>query len=220
MGDGHYLAPGSAAFEDVTVNYLNLPAVESGLKHIERIGIDTIHTRVMCLTGWLIEQLLSLRHSNGQAVIQLYGPANMFMRGGTVQVNFFGRDGSMIDCKVVEQMANQARISLRAGCHCNPGAREVALGLSRAELTACFHGEQGDRHDMSLEQVLQVVQGKTTGALRASLGLVSTFADVYAYVEFAKTFIDQSQEKQSQKEEPQSAGNESARQRIGLLTSV
>jgi hypothetical protein len=35
-----------------------------------------------------------------------------------------------------------------------------------------------------------VIDGKTTGALRASLGLVTTFADVYTYVQFARTFID------------------------------
>jgi hypothetical protein len=43
---------------------------------------------------------------------------------------------------------------------------------------------------MSFEQFLQVIDGKTTGALRASLGLVSSFADVYAYVQFAETFVD------------------------------
>ena len=52
----------------------------------------------MCLTGWLIEQLLALRHSNGRPVVQLYGPANTHMRGGTVQVNFFDPGGTMIDC--------------------------------------------------------------------------------------------------------------------------
>ena len=51
----HYLTPGPAGFEDGTVNYLSLPAVQIGLKFIESIGIDLIHTRVMCLTGWLIE---------------------------------------------------------------------------------------------------------------------------------------------------------------------
>ncbi len=69
----HYLTPGPAGFEDGTVNYLSLPAVEIGLKYIESIGIDLIHTRVMCLTGWLIEQLLALRHSSGR-------PADPFVR--------------------------------------------------------------------------------------------------------------------------------------------
>ena len=73
----HYLTPGPAGFEDGTVNYLSLPAVEFGLKYIESIGIDLIHTRVACLTGWLIDQLIALRHSNGAPVIHLYGPPNI-----------------------------------------------------------------------------------------------------------------------------------------------
>jgi molybdenum cofactor sulfurtransferase len=186
MGDGHYMMPGAAAFEDGTVNYLSLPAVEHGLRMIESIGIETIHTRVMCLTGWLIDQLVALRHSNGRPVVQLYGPASLDQRGGTVQVNFFDPQGRMIDCTAVEQLANAERISLRAGCHCNPGAREVALGLRRQELLACFQGQE----DRSFDAFLRVIEGQMTGALRASVGIVSSFADVYAYVQFARSFVD------------------------------
>jgi molybdenum cofactor sulfurtransferase len=182
----HYLTPGVAGFEDGTVNYLSLPAVEIGLQYIESIGIDLIHTRVICLTGWLIDQLVGLRHSNGSPLIQLYGPPNMERRGGTVQVNFFDPDGRLIDCNEVERLANEQRISLRAGCHCNPGARELALGLTPDELTACFRDKDG----LSFEQFLQRIEGKTTGALRASIGIATNFADVYKYVQFAETFVD------------------------------
>jgi selenocysteine lyase/cysteine desulfurase len=182
----HYLTPGPAGFEDGTVNYLSLPAVEIGLKWIESIGIDLIHTRVMCLTGWLIDQLLSLRHSNGQPLIRLYGPPNTDRRGGTIQVNFFDPDGAMFDCYALERLANAERISLRAGCHCNPGAREVALGFTQDDLAVCFR----DKEHLTFEQFLHAIDGKTTGALRASIGLATNFADVYKYVQFAKTFID------------------------------
>jgi len=186
VGDGHYLTPGPAGFEDGTVNYLNIPAVESGLKHIESIGIDVIHTRVMCLTGWLIDQLLRLQHSNGKPVIALYGPPNIHMRGGTVQVNFFDPAGELIDCNHIEALANELRISLRAGCHCNPGAREMALGFTQNDLLPCF----SSKDSLTFEQFLGVIEGKTTGALRASIGLVTTFADVYKYVQFAESFVD------------------------------
>ena len=53
-------APGAAQFEDGTVNYLNLPAVEIGLRYLDRIGIDTVHRRVGALGQWLIDQLGSL----------------------------------------------------------------------------------------------------------------------------------------------------------------
>jgi selenocysteine lyase/cysteine desulfurase len=182
----HYLTPGPAGFEDGTVNYLSLPAVEIGLRFIESVGIDLIHTRVMCLTGWLIDQLLALRHSNGNPLIRLYGPENTHRRGGTVQVNFFDPAGQMIDCNEVEQLANAQRISLRAGCHCNPGAREVALGFSREDLEVCFR----NKDHLNFEQFLQAIDGKTTGALRASLGIASNFADVYHYAQFAESFVD------------------------------
>ncbi len=182
----HYLTPGPAGFEDGTVNYLSLPAVEIGLKWIESIGIDLIHTRVTCLTGWLIDQLLSLHHSNGQPLIHLYGPPTTDRRGGTIQVNFFDRDGRLIDCNTVERLANAEHISLRAGCHCNPGAREVALGFSREDLEVCFR----DKDHLSFDQFLHAIDGKTTGALRASIGLATNFADVYKYVQFARMFID------------------------------
>ena len=38
QGDRYYLAEGEAAFEDGTLDYLALPAVEIGLQHIESIG--------------------------------------------------------------------------------------------------------------------------------------------------------------------------------------
>ena len=54
-----------AAFEDGIVNYLTIPAVGIGLRHPPIIGMDTISTRVRCLTGWLIDALTSLRHRSG-----------------------------------------------------------------------------------------------------------------------------------------------------------
>jgi molybdenum cofactor sulfurtransferase len=188
LGFGHYLSPGSAGFEDGTVNFLSLPAVEYGLKFIQSIGIELIHTRVMCLTAWLIDQLMGLHHSNGAPVIHLYGPSNTAMRGGAVEVNFFDPNGELFDCKYVEEMANMQRISLRAGCHCNPGAREAAFGLKQDDLALCFR----DIDSVTYEQFQERIHGQTTGALRASIGLVTTFADVFTYVEFAKSFIDTS----------------------------
>lgn len=182
----HYLTPGPAGFEDGTVNYLALPAVEIGLKFVEAIGVDLIHTRVMCLTGWLIEQLLALRHSSGAPLIRLYGPPNNHLRGGTVQVNFLDPDGSLVDCNIVERLANRQSISLRAGCHCNPGAREIALGFTRQDLEICFR----DKETLTFEQFLLGIDGKTTGALRASLGLVTNFEDIYKFLKFAETLID------------------------------
>ena len=185
-GRGFYRTPGAAGFEDGTLNYLSIPAIDIGLRHIAAVGIDTIHTRVMCLTGWLLTALTGLRHGNGQPMVRVYGPRGTELRGATVTVNFFDPAGALIDSQLVEQHANAAGISLRAGCHCNPGAREIALDFSEAELTASFR----DKDHLSYEQFIQVISGKTTGAARASLGLASTFADVYKFWEFAQGYRD------------------------------
>ena len=38
QGRAHILAPREAGFEDGTLNYLSIPAVQIGLRHLERIG--------------------------------------------------------------------------------------------------------------------------------------------------------------------------------------
>ena len=185
-GAGFYLTPGPAGFEDGTVDYLGIPAVGIGLDHISSVGVETIHTRVMCLTGWLLEALGALRHGNGAPVVRIYGPAGTDRRGATIAMNFFDPSGVLIDSVRVERQANMAGISLRSGCHCNPGVREVALGFSAEMMTAAFK----DKDRLRYEEFLHVIDGKTTGAARASMGLATTFADVYRFWEFAECFRD------------------------------
>lgn len=184
QGDGYYLAEGEAGFEDGTINYLTIPAVEIGLKHIEAIGIDVIHERVSCLTGWLLNALLNLHHRNGAPLIRLYGPADMYMRGGTVSFNLLDAQGNLINFRQIEARANAANISLRTGCFCNPGAGEVANNLTREDMSGCFREIQ----PMSFDEFLTFMDGKATGAVRVSLGLVSNFSDVYQFIQFVETY--------------------------------
>jgi molybdenum cofactor sulfurtransferase len=187
QGDRYYLQPGAEAFEDGTLNYLTLPAVEIGLRHIANIGIDTIHTRVAALTGGLLDELTALRHSGGAPLVRVYGPVNTHQRGGTVTLNFFDRERHFIDHRLIEQLANREKISLRTGCFCNPGGGELALGISADELTSCFI-RNADR--MTIDDFRRCIDDKSTGAVRVSIGLVTTFADVYRFIQFAHGLID------------------------------
>jgi selenocysteine lyase/cysteine desulfurase len=190
QADKYYLADGEAAFEDGTLDYLALPAVEIGVQHIESIGIDTIHERVRCLTGWLLDNLRTLRQTNGQPLVRIYGPSSTERRGGTVTFNFYGADGRAIDHRVVEERANAANISLRTGCFCNPGGGEVALGLSGTELSSCFRQPEHETH-LTVDDFRMCIDGKSTGAVRVSLGLVSNVADVNRFITFAREFAGQ-----------------------------
>jgi molybdenum cofactor sulfurtransferase len=188
QGDKYYLADGASAFEDGTLDFLALPAVEIGLEHIESIGIDIIHERVRCLTGWLLDHLLALKQTNGKPLVRLYGPPTMDRRGGIVTFNFYGADGRPIDHRVVEQAANSANISLRTGCFCNPGGGEVALGITGTELSSCFRQPEHETH-LTLDDFRMCIDGKSTGAVRVSLGMVSNAEDVERFIAFAKGFI-------------------------------
>ena len=185
-GDRFYLHQGAEGFEDGTINYLSLPAIEIGLNYISTIGYEMIHNRVVDLTDWLIKKLASICHSNGRNMISLYGPDSMDNRGGTIAMNFYDPDGHFIDHLQVEARANKMGISLRTGCFCNPGDGEMALGLSADELTSCF----AIKTNFEYQDFRSCLAEKSTGAVRVSLGLVSNFEDVYQMVKLAVSFID------------------------------
>jgi molybdenum cofactor sulfurtransferase len=188
QGDKFYLAEGAAAFEDGTVDYLNIPAIEIGLRHIESIGIEKIHTRVVCLTGWLLDNLKQMQHSSGVPLVRIYGPTSTDRRGGAVALNFFDPHGMPVDHQFIEEAASRHNISLRTGCFCNPGAGEIALGISSMELAACFT-QPGHNQRLSYDDFRLCIDGKASGAVRISVGLVSNFADVQAVLTFARSLL-------------------------------
>ncbi|MDI9546587.1 MAG: aminotransferase class V-fold PLP-dependent enzyme [Chloroflexota bacterium] len=190
QGEGwHYLIDGEAGFEDGTVNYLMLPGVEIGLRHLAAIGLDTIHTRVMSLTGWLLEQLHELRHSNGALVVRIFGPLDLVERGATIALNFLDPDGEPVDFRHTERLAAAANISLRTGCFCNPGAGEIAHEIPQDLMAGCFKSDTPVSY-AELYEWLKRNGGKTASTVRISLGVASSFADVYRFMHFAQQFQD------------------------------
>lgn len=185
-GDRYYLHQGAEGFEDGTLNYLSLPAIEIGLNHIHEIGYEMIHKRVVNLTDWLLKKLSTINHSNGKKLISIYGPDTIEKRGGTIAMNFYDPDGHFVDHLRVEARANEMGISLRTGCFCNPGDGEMALGLSADELTSCF----SIKTNFEYQDFRSCLTEKSTGSVRVSLGLVSNFEDVYRMVRLVESFID------------------------------
>jgi len=191
QGDGYCHHDNEAAFEDGTLDYLNLPAVEAGLKHVERVGIDTIHARVMALTDWLLKTLTALRHHNGRPLVRILGPTDTRMRGGTISMMLHDPEGIAFDERRIETLAGIAGISLRTGCFCNPGAGEIAHHLSEKEMRSFFH----DDDHVSFEDLRSTIQhgfGKSVASIRVSLGIASNFADVQRFVDFTADLLDRS----------------------------
>jgi len=181
----HDLHEGAEAFEDGTLNYLALPAIESGLRRLANGHLDAIHDRVMSLTAWTLDQLSRLRHAGGGPLVQVYGPLGATGRGGSIAFNLVDELGGLIDHREVERRANEVRISLRTGCFCNPGAGEAALGISGEELASCFRSN--DR--MTIDTFRGCLTDKGSGSVRVSFGVASTFRDAYALLQLVRTFL-------------------------------
>ena len=191
-GAWHQMLSDEAGFEDGTVNFLSIPDVAVGLDWIGGIGIDLINQRVGMLTSWLLECLGRMRHSSGAPMIRVYGPASSAARGGTVALNFLDPDGRVVDERAVARDASAARISLRTGCFCNPGAGEAAFGLTRGQLREAWRTlSRGLGVRATADDYLSLVGLPTGGAVRVSLGVASTLDDVDAFLDFAeRTYRD------------------------------
>lgn len=190
QGEGwHYLVDGEAGFEDGTVDYLNIPAIEAGLQHLERVGMDVIHERVACLTGWLLDQMNALRHDSNVPLVRIYGPTTLEQRGGTIAFNLYDAHGKSFDFRRVETLASEANISLRTGCFCNPGAGEIAHNVTKKEMAQCF----ADDEPMSFDEFFDFIQSqgdKNASTIRISVGLATNFADVYRFIQFVSGFLN------------------------------
>jgi selenocysteine lyase/cysteine desulfurase len=203
QGGWHRLLSSEAAFEDGTVSFLSIPDVMTGIDWVSSIGIDVIGQRVEILTSWLLHCLARLKHSNGRPMILFYGPhedlavapghmAASRGRGGTIAFNFLDPAGKLVDERAVSRDAAAARISLRTGCFCNPGAGEWAFGLSRKAVGGTFVRRQVMRRGFlragltTVDDYLGVLGLSVGGAVRISLGLASTLGDVESFLDFAE----------------------------------
>jgi selenocysteine lyase/cysteine desulfurase len=176
QGDWHVYADDEARFEDGTASFLQIPDVQFGLSWVDGIGLDLIHQRVRCLTGWLLSRLATMRHGGGQPMARIYGPADTRGRGGTVAFSLLDPRGRTLDAAVVAALTAQAGISIRTGCFCNPGAAEAAFGVTAREAPALRRAARtADAH----RRAMDLFSG---GAIRASVGLAANIVDVQRFL--------------------------------------
>lgn len=184
-GDGHYLESEAARFEDGTINYLDIPAIKTGLEYIESIGLSNIQLRVKTITHFLMEELSALRHQNGQNLIHIYGPEGMENRGGTLVMNFYDRDGKLYDFQQIESDAYKKNISIRTGCFCNPGIDEKNHNLDKEKLKAYFKRD-GEKNYFDLIRFLD----QKRGAVRISVGFITDYKDAQVFIAFCKSYLN------------------------------
>jgi selenocysteine lyase/cysteine desulfurase len=184
--DAHLLRDGVERFEDGTAHFLGIAAVCAGLDFLESVGVARVRRRTSSLADTLAAALGALRRRDGGPLVRLYGPADGRDRGATLAFNVLDARGGVVPYCQVESRAREARVSVRGGCFCNPGAAARAFDFPAAETARCLDAARRD--GWSLDRFGACMGGRAVGAVRASLGIPSDARDVGRLVEVVATF--------------------------------
>lgn len=183
QSDRHQLRPGAGAFEDGTLDFLGIAALEPGFDLLDEVGMARLQRRVSALTAALLDELDRF----GDRVV-IYGPRSIEQRGGTVSFNLLeaaapteagargGAATAILPYEAIEGAGREAGVAIRGGCFCNPGVGEIALGIEADEMSRCLDQVSGDFSMARLRECLG--PGRAVGALRASLGVASSHDDI------------------------------------------
>jgi len=179
---------GHDGFEDGTPNFLAIAALDAGFNVLSDVSMPRLAGHVAHLTRRLLEDLAAMRHSNGAPLVRVHGPGGAGDRGGTVAFTLWTSDGRPIPYWAVEARAADARVAIRGGCFCNPGASESAFNLPAAASARCFESGKGDFTVQHFSECL----GDTipVGAIRASVGLATNRHDVQRLIDVVASFRD------------------------------
>ncbi|KAL5277141.1 MOCOS family protein [Megaselia abdita] len=170
-------------FEDGTLSFLNIPAFLEGFRAHELFApeknnllpIQRISNHVFNLSKYCYESLKELKHSNGKPLVVFYNHTNFESsetQGGICTFNILHPDGSYVGFAEVACIAAIYNIHIRTGCFCNPGACQEFLALTNEDIKKQFQAGHicSDYNDL--------VDGLPTGAVRVSVGYMTTKEDI------------------------------------------
>lgn len=173
--------------EDGTLPFHSIVALGLAMEVHEKLfgGMDQISLHTADLTRRLYDGLTSLKHGNGNPLCTIYvddssTPGDPTTHGATLAFNVHREDGSFIPYSEVESLADAQGIYLRSGGMCNPGGVATYLDLAPWEMKRAYSAGHRCGH------ATQLVSGKPTGVVRASMGAMSTRADVERLLSFMR----------------------------------
>lgn len=177
----------SSRFADGTQSFLSILALRHGIQQVEKVGMTNISAHTAALRVLLVDKLLALKHWNGHPICEVYGDngakKKAEQQGPIVALNFLRADASYVGYSEVQKLAEIHNIHLRTGCFCNPGACQNYLGLKEDDLMSNIAAGHVCGDD------IDVVNGLPTGAVRLSLGYMTTFEDIEAFVDFVSKYF-------------------------------
>lgn len=173
--------------EDGTLPFHNIIALDHALNVHKRLygSMDRISQHTCHLAKTLYDELANLQHANGEKVCEIYKDSrseygHSKTQAPTIAFNVRNSQGGWIGKSEFERLAILAKIQLRSGGVCNPGGIASSLRLAPSDIMKIFN-EGG-----SCSSNMDIVNGKPTGIVRASLGAMSTMQDVNTLINFVK----------------------------------
>jgi selenocysteine lyase/cysteine desulfurase len=158
-------------FEDGTPNFLAMPAICDGLEWLQRVGMKRVARHAASMTEAILMRLEGLGDR-----VAIYGPRRTNQRGSAIAFNLYRRR-TLIAYEAVESAARDRSIAIRGGCFCNPGAAEHAFGIPAKRARSCLTA------DFTIPRLRSCLGGRAVGALRASVGIPTTTADLDRLIE-------------------------------------
>lgn len=176
--------------EDGTLPYHSIAALSAALiTHDELFGsLERIATHTQFLARQLFNGLTALKHGNGRPVIEPYSQHGkedtvVSKQGPIVAFNLRSAKGTFVSLYEFEKLAFARNVNIRTGGLCNPGGTASFLNLTSDDLQANF--DEGHRCGGESD----IINGRPTGMIRASLGAMSTMSDVKRFVSFISEFF-------------------------------
>jgi molybdenum cofactor sulfurtransferase len=170
--------------EDGTCAFHSIIALGHAIDTHKRLfgSFSRISLHTSSLASLLATLLSELTHPRtGRKAVEIYTEENHGdpkAQGPVIAINLQTATGEFIGFLTVEAAAAARNIHIRSGGHCNPGGVEQYCGLTAEQMKANFDSGKECGDD------LDVVNGKPMGAVRVSLGAMSTVDDVLRFVDF------------------------------------
>ncbi|KAM9726692.1 molybdenum cofactor sulfurase [Menidia menidia] len=191
-GEDYYVQAANISdrFEDGTVSFLDIIAVNHGFESLYRItgSMQNVQQHTFGLARYTYLLLSSLCHGNGKPVAQVYTEGQFessVNQGAILNFNLLDSHGRIIGYSQVDRMASLYNIHVRTGCFCNTGACQAFLGITAEQMKRNLEAGHvcGDSVDL--------VDGQPTGSVRVSFGYMSTFDDCQKFLHFvAECFVE------------------------------
>lgn len=175
--------------EDGTLPIHSIIALDAAMTiHGQLFGkMHDVASHVSSLARRLRQGLRTLRHCNGTSVCTIYShdhqpDAACLGTGPVVTFNIRNQAGAWASLSEFDKLASLKNFHIRTGGLCNPGGVASALGLKPWEMKRNYSSgfRCGGEND--------IIAGKPTGVIRASLGAMSTLSDVDAFIAFIDEF--------------------------------